>query len=69
MLLVTIQKLILSFQYLLQDQDVTTMLADDFIPWEGSSLSCKFIEKIIDNGIVDHFDRKTSLENALEGVR
>jgi hypothetical protein len=45
------------------------MLSDSFVPWDDSSLSCIFMDKILDKEIVGQLDRKTSLEDALDGVR
>jgi len=48
---------------------MTEMLSESFVPWDGSSLSCIFIDNMLDKEIVGLLDRKTSLEDALEGVR
>ncbi len=45
------------------------MLSETFVPWDDSSLSCIFIDKLLDKEIVGRLDRKTSLEDALKGVR
>jgi aromatic ring hydroxylase len=52
-----------------QDQDAMTMLSDSFVPWEGIDLSCRLIDKMIDSGVVDQFNRKETVEEAEEGVR
>jgi hypothetical protein len=46
-----------------------TLLSDEFVPWSDVRLSCKFIDKMINAGIVDQFHPKSSFESALESAR